>query len=58
MSLTNKLRGTGVAIITPFKHNKEVDYTALEGLIDYLINNQIDYIVSLGTTGLEPIPPD
>ncbi len=51
MSLKNTLRGTGVAIVTPFKKNMEVDYTALEGLIDHLIANGVEYIVSLGSTG-------
>lgn len=54
MSLKNKLKGTGVAIITPFKTNDEVDYTALEKLIDFIINNGVEYIVSLGTTGETP----
>ncbi|HVZ97007.1 MAG TPA: 4-hydroxy-tetrahydrodipicolinate synthase [Chitinophagaceae bacterium] len=51
MSLKNILRGTGVAIVTPFKKNREVDYAALEGLIDHLIANGVEYIVSLGSTG-------
>jgi len=54
MSLINKLTGTGVAIITPFKKNKEVDFDALAKLIDYIINNGVEYIVSLGTTGETP----
>lgn len=54
MSLINHLTGTGVAIITPFKKNKEVDYDALQKLIDYLITNGVEYIVSLGTTGETP----
>jgi 4-hydroxy-tetrahydrodipicolinate synthase len=54
MSLINKLTGTGVAIITPFKKNKEVDYNALENLIEFLIKNNIEYIVTLGTTGETP----
>jgi 4-hydroxy-tetrahydrodipicolinate synthase len=54
MSLKNKLKYTGVAIITPFKKNSEVDYDALGNLIEYLINNQVEYIVSLGTTGETP----
>ena len=54
MSLNNKLRGTGVAIITPFKNNKEVDYSALEKLIDHIISNGVEYIVTLGTTGETP----
>ncbi|HET7118522.1 MAG TPA: 4-hydroxy-tetrahydrodipicolinate synthase [Hanamia sp.] len=54
MSLKNKLTGTGVAIITPFRKNKEVDFDALAKLIDYIINNGVEYIVSLGTTGETP----
>ncbi len=51
MSLKNSLKGTGVALITPFKKNLEVDYDALERVINYIINNGVNYIVSLGTTG-------
>ena len=51
MSLKIKLKGTGVAIITPFKKSKEVDYDSLAKLIDYIIGNGVQYVVSLGTTG-------
>src|SRR5664279_5494986 len=54
MSLKNTLRGTGVALITPFKKNLEVDYDALENLIDNLIKNGVEYLVTLGTTGETP----
>jgi len=54
MSLNNTLKGTGVAIITPFKTNSEVDYAALEKLIDHMINNDVEYVVTLGTTGETP----
>ncbi len=54
MSLKNTLQGTGVAIITPFKKNFEVDYNALEKLIDNLIQNGVEYLVTLGTTGETP----
>ena len=54
MSLINKLSGTGVAIITPLKKNKEVDFDALEKMIDFIIDNGVEYIVSLGTTGETP----
>ncbi len=54
MSLKNSLRGTGVAIVTPFKKNFEVDYNALGKLIDYLIKNEVEYLVTLGTTGETP----
>lgn len=54
MSLINKLTGTGVAIVTPFKKNKDVDYDSLEKLINYIISNGVEYIVTLGTTGENP----
>jgi 4-hydroxy-tetrahydrodipicolinate synthase len=54
MSLRNTLHGTGVAIITPFKSNLDVDYDALEKLIDHLIKNGVEYLVTLGTTGETP----
>lgn len=47
------MKGTGVAIVTPFK-DQQVDYQSLEKLIDYLIANKVEYIVSLGTTGETP----
>ena len=54
MSLRNVLRGTGVALVTPFKTNYEVDYEALERVIDFVINNGVEYLVTLGTTGETP----
>lgn len=51
MSLQTQLRGTGVALITPFKANGDVDYDALGKVIDHVINGKVEYIVSLGTTG-------
>lgn len=54
MSLKVQLRGTGVAIITPFKKNKEIDFDALKKVINYNINNGVNYVVSLGTTGETP----
>ena len=46
-----KFSGTGVALITPFKPDKSIDYPALGRLIDYVITGGVDYVVSLGTTG-------
>lgn len=48
--MTN-FKGTGVAIVTPFKTDKSVDYAALEKLVEHLIQNGIDYLVVQGTTG-------
>jgi 4-hydroxy-tetrahydrodipicolinate synthase len=47
----NKFHGTGVAIVTPFQADGQVDYDGLTNLVNYLIDNGIDYLVSLGTTG-------
>jgi len=46
--------GTGVAVITPFTSNLEVDYQSLRQLINYLIENDIDYLVAMGTTAESP----
>lgn len=54
MSLRTQLQGTGVAIITPFKASMEVDFDALGKLIDFIIANGVEYIVTLGTTGESP----
>ncbi|MGY4539288.1 4-hydroxy-tetrahydrodipicolinate synthase [Mucilaginibacter sp. UYNi724] len=47
----NKFHGTGVAMITPFQADGQVDYDALQKLIDHLIDGGVEYLVSLGTTG-------
>ena len=44
------LKGMGVAMITPFMNNGDVDYAALSRLIDYQLQNGTDYLVVLGTT--------
>ena len=54
MSLRNLLKGTGVAIVTPFQEDESVDFVALEKLIDFIIGNGVEYVVSLGTTGETP----
>lgn len=42
--------GTGVALITPFREDFSVDVEALENLVENQIENNIDYLVVLGTT--------
>ncbi|MBX3256022.1 MAG: 4-hydroxy-tetrahydrodipicolinate synthase [Chitinophagaceae bacterium] len=54
MSLRTQLRGTGVALITPFQKDYNIDYDALGRMIDFVIGNGVEYIVSLGTTGEAP----
>ncbi len=46
-----KFIGTGVALVTPFKEDLSVDYEALKKLVNYNIENGIDYLVINGTTG-------
>ncbi len=45
-----KLLGTGVALVTPFNDDKSVDVIGLEKLVNFQINNGINYLVVLGTT--------
>ena len=52
--IETKLRGVGAAIITPFTADGRVDYTALDKMVDYIIDGGVDYIVALGTTGETP----
>jgi 4-hydroxy-tetrahydrodipicolinate synthase len=54
MSLRQTLRGTGVALVTPFSANAAIDFPALEKLIDSVITNGVEYVVTLGTTGETP----
>ena len=54
MSLRKQLGGTGVAMVTPFKANTTVDLDALGKLIDFIIANGVEYVISLGTTGETP----
>ena len=43
--------GTGVAIVTPFKNDRTVDFDALQRIVNHCVDGQVDYIVVLGTTG-------
>ena len=54
MSLRESLQGTGVALITPFNADSSIDFDALGSLIDFVILNGVEYIVTLGTTGETP----
>lgn len=48
------LQGTGVALVTPFKADGEVDVAALERLVHFQVENGTDYLVVLGTTAETP----
>lgn len=45
------IKGTGVALATPFKEDYSIDYESLARLLDYQIAGGVEYIVVLGTTG-------
>lgn len=49
--IQNKLKGTGVALATPFAANGSINFNGLEKLIDHNINGGVEYLVPLGTTG-------
>jgi len=49
--MNKKLRGVGVAIVTPFKNDSSIDFASLGKVINHIIDGGVSYIVSLGTTG-------
>jgi len=52
-------KGFGIAVVTPFTKNLEVDYVALKKIIHHLIDEGADYLVALGTTAEVPtLSPD
>ncbi len=46
-----QFRGTGVALVTPFKKDQSIDFESFRRLIDHLIGFGVEYLVPLGTTG-------
>lgn len=52
--MENIFHGLGIALITPMKGEGEVDYEALEKLVDYQITNGADFLCILATTGEAP----
>lgn len=46
-----KFKGTGVAVITPFKNDLSIDFSAMGRIIEHVIAGGVNYIVLLGTTG-------
>ena len=51
---SQKLKGTGVALITPFNNDGEIDFIALEKLVKHQLSNGTNYLVIMGTTGESP----
>lgn len=54
MSLRDSLKGTGVALVTPFNQRQETDFEALGKVIEFVVHGGVEYLVSLGTTGEAP----
>ncbi len=50
----NIFKGLGIALITPFTETGEVDYKALERLVEYQIDNNADFLCILATTAEAP----
>lgn len=48
------LQGTGVALVTPFHKQGNIDFTAFGKLIEHTINGGVDYLLCLGTTSEYP----
>jgi len=55
MNFRTQLKGTGVAIITPFTKDFKIDFNSLGKLMDFIIENGVGYIIVLGTTGEAPV---
>jgi len=49
-----KFKGTGVAVVTPFKSDLSIDFAAMGRILEHLISGGVSYIVLLGTTGEAP----
>ena len=52
--IQTRLKGMGVALVTPFKEDGSVDYDALLRLVDYQLQNGTDFLCVLGTTAETP----
>ena len=50
----NPFKGTGIALITPFKADKSIDVEALTNIVNHVIDNGADFLVVLGTTSEAP----
>lgn len=51
MSLREQFRGTGIAIVTPFNEDGNIDWESYSKLINFWIESKVEYLVVLGTTG-------
>jgi len=49
--MSERFKGTGVAVVTPFHDSGNIDFGSFEKIIDHIIAGGVNYIVVLGTTG-------
>ncbi len=49
--MRTKLKGVGVALVTPFDKDGTVDFNGIDRLVNHVIDGGVDYLVVLGTTG-------
>ena len=49
--MSNKLKGVGTALVTPFHKDGTIDFKSLRKLVDYQIKGNVNFLVVLGTTG-------
>ena len=54
MNMRERFRGTGVALVTPFRNDGALDEAALERLVDWQIEQGTNFLVPCGTTGENP----
>ena len=52
--MNNHFSGSGVALVTPFKEDKSIDFTAVRKLVKLQIHGGTDFLVVQGTTGESP----
>lgn len=52
--MTNIFKGSGVALVTPFSSDFQIDFNALRKLVNYQLENGTDFLVVQGTTGESP----
>lgn len=52
--MTNSFKGTGTALVTPFKSDGAIDVDALKKFIEFQIQENVDFLVVQGTTGESP----
>lgn len=53
--MKNPFKGTGTALVTPFKADYSIDFEALRKLVNQQIDGKVDFLVVQGTTGESPV---